>query len=148
MSLHKTFSRGSTAHPWWIIKSIPKFIFNVSHESSMFYSQLTNVDFYILRIDFPITIFNPVVSDIIAISLSLTCLRRIIDTSAPVSIVIAPRVQLVFPGIVGLLLLVKLSIFTSLGAFFLPAHSPKYWLLLPSDRTRQSHLRSLWCPHL
>ena len=59
-------------------------------------------------------------------SLALKTSLRRIETSAPVSIVLATQVPLIFPGIVGRLLLVKLPIFISLGALFLPAStSPK-----------------------
>ena len=67
------------------------------------------------------SVFNLIVSDEVARSLALTSRPRIINTSAPVSIVIAVGVPLIFPGITGLLPLMKLSIFTSLGALFTPA---------------------------
>ena len=67
------------------------------------------------------SVFNLIVSDEVARSLALTSRPRIINTSAPVSIVIAVGVPLIFPGITGLLPLMKLPIFTSLGALFTPA---------------------------
>ncbi|KAJ3665686.1 hypothetical protein Zmor_001172 [Zophobas morio] len=76
--------------------------------------------------DSPVTVLDFFVSDEVARSLALTSPRRIIYTSAPVSIVIAAEVLLIFPGIVRLLPLMKLPIFTSLEAFFIPAStSPK-----------------------
>ena len=100
-------------------------IFHASHESPMSYSQLTNTDFYQCfahdrrllssysfqfdRFRYSFYIFS-----------ALTSSLRTIDTSAPVSMMIAAGFSLIFPSIVEALPLVKLLIFTLLAALFSP----------------------------
>ena len=107
------------------IHSQNEVIFHGSHDSPMTYSQLTNVS-PMIGVDSRVTVFKLIVSGIDSICSALTSPRRIIDTSAPVSIVMAAGVPLIFPDITGLLPLVKLPIFTFLWALLSPARtSPK-----------------------
>ena len=110
------------------------------------------------------TVFNPIVSAIVLRSLALENPLCRIETSAPVSIMIAAEVPLIFPGIVASS---ETSYFHFPGALFLPASTSPVlsvfsfhvhfgeeisvvvmFLLGAGDRARQSRLISPWRPHL
>ena len=81
-----------------------------------------------IGVDSPVTVFSLILSGIVVRSLGLKSSLRRTETSTPIllSIMITTQVLLIFPGIVQLLPLVKLLIFTSLEVLFLPTStSPK-----------------------